>query len=357
MISRSFQTSFRIVPRFLCNNVINMPPKQTRTPKENSMGIKSEKKNKVKSEATKKRSKPNTDDNEEPTAKRFKTDKKSVLNRIDTNLNEIDFGCSKLNAKGNKYNLKISSWNVSGIRAVIKKNGMEYMLKEDADIIALQETKCDKNKLPEEVKLNGYHYYFLESKKPGYCGVALYTKEKPIDIKYGLDNVEFDSEGRLITAEYSNFYLVNVYVPNAGQKLITLPKRLKWNEAFKAYVKNLDEKKPVIICGDMNVAHQKIDLKNPDTNKKNAGFTQEERSGMTDFLDAGFVDTFRALYPDKEGAYTFWSYFANARSKNIGWRLDYFLVSEQIKDNVCDNVIRDKVYGSDHCPIVLYINI
>ncbi|KZC09563.1 Recombination repair protein 1 [Dufourea novaeangliae] len=280
-----------------------------------------------------------------------------MMNKTDSNMDEINFDCQKLNAEGKKYNLKISSWNVSGIRAVIKKNGIKYIEKEDADIVALQETKCDKDKLPDEVKLKGYHHYFLESKKPGYCGVALYSKEKPVDVKYGLSDPEFDDEGRLIIAEYQKFFFINVYVPNAGQKLVTLPKRLQWNKVFKAYIKKLDEKKPVIICGDMNVAHQEIDLKNPKTNTKNAGFTKEEREGMTDFLAVGFVDTFRALYPDKTDAYTFWSYFANARSKNIGWRLDYFLVSERMKDKVCDNVMRDKVYGSDHCPIILYINI
>lgn len=336
-----------------------MPPKRNRAPKENDAENKTEKKKKTtkSQETSSRKSKRDANDIEEPVSKRAKTEPKPVMNKTDTDLNEIDFDCQKLNAEGNKHNIKISSWNVSGIRALIKKNGMEYIIKEDADIVALQETKCDKNKLPEEVKLKGYHHYFLDSKKPGYCGIALYSKQKPIDIQYGLKNSELDSEGRLITAEYPNFYLLNVYVPNAGQKLVTLPKRLQWNEVFKSYVKELDEKKPVIICGDMNVAHQEIDLKNPKTNTKNAGFTKEEREGMTDFLAAGFVDTFRFLYPDKTGAYTFWSYFANARSKNIGWRLDYFLVSEKIKDKVCDNVMRDKIYGSDHCPIVLFINI
>ncbi|XP_076398274.1 recombination repair protein 1 isoform X2 [Megachile rotundata] len=336
-----------------------MPPKRNRVPKENGAEDKTEKKKKVtkSQETSSRKSKRTASSTEEPASKRAKTEPKPVMNKVDTDLNETDFDCDKLNAEGNKYNLKISSWNVSGIRALIKKSGMEYIMKEDADIVALQETKCDKNKLPEEVKLKGYHHYFLDSKKAGYCGVALYTKQKPIDIQYGLKNSEFDDEGRLITAEYPNFYFLNVYVPNAGQKLVTLPKRLQWNEAFKSYVKQLDEKKPVIICGDMNVAHQEIDLTNPKTNTKNAGFTKEEREGMTDFLAAGFVDTFRSLYPDKTGAYTFWSYFANARSKNIGWRLDYFLVSEKIKNKVCDNVIRDKIYGSDHCPIVLFVNI
>ncbi|XP_017882083.1 uncharacterized protein LOC108626120 [Ceratina calcarata] len=337
-----------------------MPPKRGRAAKKDSKGSKDgEKKSKTpKAEKTPaKKTKRDESDTEEPVPKRAKTEAKPVMNKTDTDLNAIDFGCKNLSASGKKYNLKISSWNVSGIRALLKKNGLDYIMKEDADIVALQETKCNTDKLPPEVKLKNYHYYFLDSKKPGYCGLALYTKEKPIDIKYGLDNSEFDDDGRLITAEYPNFYLVNVYVPNSGQKLVTLPKRLKWNETFKAYIKELDEKKPVIICGDMNVAHQEIDLTNPKTNTKNAGFTKEEREDMTDFLETGFVDTFRALYPDKTGAYTFWSYFANARSKNIGWRLDYFLVSERIKDDVCDNVMRDKVYGSDHCPIVLYVHI
>ncbi|KAL6267693.1 hypothetical protein P5V15_000765 [Pogonomyrmex californicus] len=298
----------------------------------------------------------NVDKSDSSTAKKAKSEPKQMLNKTDTNLNEIDFECTKMNEEGKKYNLKICTWNVSGIRAVIKKKGIDYIVKEDADIIALQETKCDQNKLPEEVKLSGYHHYFLDSKKPGYCGVALFSKEKPISVKYGLNN-SFDSEGRMITAEFPGFFMVNVYVPNAGQKLVTLPKRLEWNKAFKKCIEELDQKKPVIICGDMNVAHQEIDLKNPKTNTKNAGFTKEERDDMTDFLSAGFVDTFRLLYPETEGAYTFWSYFSNARGKDIGWRLDYFLVSERIKNKVCDNVIRKQVYGSDHCPVILYINL
>ncbi|XP_031843895.1 recombination repair protein 1 isoform X2 [Nomia melanderi] len=336
-----------------------MPPKRGRVSKTNSTEAKVNKKGKTSKseETTSKRSKRNGTDIEEPAPKRAKTEPKQMMNKTDSNFDEIDFDCQKLNAEGNEYNLKISSWNVSGIRAVVKKSGMKYIEKEDADIVALQETKCDKDKVPDEVKLSGYHHYFVDSKKPGYCGVALYSKEKPIDVKYGINDSDFDHEGRLITAEYPKFFLINVYVPNAGQKLVTLPKKLQWNEVFKNYVKKLDEKKPVIICGDMNVAHQEIDLTNPKTNTKNAGFTKEEREGMTDFLSAGFVDTFRALYPDKTGAYTFWSYFANARGKNIGWRLDYFIVSQRIKDKICDNVIRDKVYGSDHCPIVLYTNI
>ncbi|XP_011692239.1 PREDICTED: DNA-(apurinic or apyrimidinic site) lyase [Wasmannia auropunctata] len=291
------------------------------------------------------------------TAKKAKNEPKQMQNKTDTNLDEIDFECAKINEEGKKYNLKICTWNVSGIRAVIKKNGIDYIAKEDADIFALQETKCDKDKMPDEIKLPGYNHYFVDSKKPGYCGVALFSKEKPISVKYGLNNSTFDIEGRMITAEFPEFFVINVYVPNAGQKLVTLPKRLEWNKVFKKHIQELDQKKPVIICGDMNVAHQEIDLKNPKTNTKNAGFTKEERDDMTDFLAAGFTDTFRLLYPDTEGAYTFWSYFANARGKNIGWRLDYFLTSERIKNKVCDNIIRKQVYGSDHCPVILYLNL
>lgn len=355
-----------------------MPPKRTSKAKVDSTKVKSGKKTDTLNASKSSKSKRINDTNDEPAPKRAKTESKEskkvnesdsstvkkaknepkqMLNKTDTNLNEVDFACTKLNEEGKKYNLKICTWNVSGIRAVIKKNGMDYIIKEDADIVALQETKCDKNKLPEEVKLSGYHHYFLDSKNPGYCGTALFCKEKPISVKYGLNNSDLDSEGRMITAEFLEFFIINVYVPNAGKKLVTLPKRLEWNKSFKKFVEELDEKKPVIICGDMNVAHQEIDLKNPKTNTKNAGFTKEERDGMTDFLSAGFIDTFRLLYPDKEGAYTFWTYFANARGKDIGWRLDYFLVSERIKNKVCDNVIRKQVYGSDHCPVILYINL
>ncbi|KAL7287978.1 hypothetical protein TKK_0018034 [Trichogramma kaykai] len=275
-------------------------------------------------------------------------------NKAETNLDDIDYECHKENADGEKANFKICSWNVAGIRAVIKKKGIEYLVKEDADIIALQETKCNLKDIPNEAKLKGYHRYFVDSKKAGYCGLALYSKKEPIKVSNGLKNPEFDIEGRLITAEFDTFYLINVYVPNAGQKLKTLPKRLEWNQAFKKHVQELDKKKPVIICGDMNVAHHEIDLKNPKTNTKNAGFTKEERDDMTDFLESGFVDSFRLLYPDKTDAYTFWAYFNNARAKNVGWRLDYYLVSERMKNKICDIVNRDKVYGSDHCPVIFY---
>ncbi|XP_011299364.1 DNA-(apurinic or apyrimidinic site) lyase [Fopius arisanus] len=297
------------------------------------------------------------DEDEEPSVKKSKTEEKKKINKTDTNLEEIDFGCDKTNAKGNKFNVKICSWNVGGIRSIGEKKGRDYCLREDADIIVMQETKCTEKDLPETWDLPGYKRYYSDSEKAGYAGVALFTKEEPLSVKVGLETSPCNDEGRIITAEFDGFYLVAVYVPNAGRGLVTLPKRLEWNTAFKNYVKELDEKKPVIICGDMNVAHEEIDLANPKTNTKHAGFTKEEREGMTDFLGAGFVDTFRKFYPDQTGAYTFWSYMGGARSRNVGWRLDYFIVSERIKDDICDNVMRSQVYGSDHCPIVLFANL
>lgn len=307
-----------------------------------------------------KKSKRAAEQDEEPTTKKAKTEEKvekKAMNKTESNLDEINFDCDKLNADSESWNLKICSWNVAGIRAVIKKNGLDYLIRENADIVALQETKCEVNKLPPEAKLKGYKHYFVDSKKAGYCGVALFSKVEPIKVSYGLPKKsELNDEGRMITAEYEKFHLITVYVPNAGTKLVTMPKRLRWNEEFKKHVLNLEETKPVIVCGDMNVAHQEIDLKNPKTNTKTAGFTQEERDGMTDFLKQGYIDTFRMLYPDKV-AYTFWAYFMNARSKNIGWRLDYFIVSEKLKNKVCDIVNRDQIFGSDHCPVICYMKI
>ncbi|KAL7288017.1 hypothetical protein TKK_0018067 [Trichogramma kaykai] len=290
------------------------------------------------------------DENTEPIQEKYLR----ITNKTETNLNEIDFECHKENADGEKADLKICSWNVAGFRAVVKKKGIEYLLKEDADIIALQETNCKALEVPEEAKLEGYFNYFTESVKNGYCGMALFSKVEPISITGGLQDLELDTEARVITAEFDKFYLINVYVPNAGQSLVTLPKRLKWNQAFQWYVQGLDKKKPVIICGDMNVAHLEIDLKDSKNNRKNAGYSAEEREDMTKLLESGFVDSFRFLYPDKTDAYTYWPYFYNSRGKNIGWRLDYFLVSERIKNKICDVVNRDKVYGSDHCPVIFY---
>ncbi|EEB10253.1 Recombination repair protein, putative [Pediculus humanus corporis] len=283
------------------------------------------------------------------------TSEKKPLNKIDTDFDIIDFKCAKNSSAGNSWNFKISSWNVVSLKSITNKNGMEYVRRESPDVMCFQETKCSEKNAPSESKLPGYHRYFAAGVKEGYAGVALYSKLKPLSVKIGIGHKEHDTEGRVITAEYEDFYLVTAYVPNAGRGLVTLPKRLKWDVAFKGYLKKLDSEKPVILCGDLNVAHNEIDLKNPSTNTKTAGFTQEERDGFTKLLNAGFIDTFRKLYPNKEGAYTYWNYIGNARSRNAGWRLDYFVVSERIMSTVCDSVIRKEVYGSDHCPITLFV--
>uniref|UniRef100_A0A224YT87 DNA repair nuclease/redox regulator APEX1 n=1 Tax=Rhipicephalus zambeziensis TaxID=60191 RepID=A0A224YT87_9ACAR len=256
------------------------------------------------------------------------------------------------------WNLKLCSWNVNGVRAWLGKEGLEYLKKEQPDVFAIQETKCSDSKLPPEIKnVDGYHSYFLAGDQEGYSGVGLLTKIKPLDVKYGIGVEKHDKEGRVITAEFDKFYLVAVYVPNAGKKLVRLDYRMDWDKDFRAYLKELETKKPVVLCGDMNVAHQEIDLANPKTNKKNAGFTQEERDGFTTLLDSGFVDSFRHLYPDKKGAYTFWTYMMNARAKNVGWRLDYFILSNALESNISDSLIHSEVMGSDHCPVVLLLNI
>ncbi|XP_052758701.1 DNA-(apurinic or apyrimidinic site) endonuclease isoform X2 [Galleria mellonella] len=279
-------------------------------------------------------------------------------NKATTDYDSLDFSNSSKNAQGKEWNYKIASWNVDGIRAWLSKGGLDYIQHEKPDILCLQEIKCSQEKLPNEVtNLPGYHAYWLCSDKDGYAGVGIYTTKLAMNVTYGLQNEELDNEGRIITAEYEHFYLICTYVPNAGRNLVTLPKRLQWNEEFRKYVNELDKKKPVIICGDMNVAHNEIDLANPKTNKKNAGFTIEERTGMTDLLGDGFVDTYRHLYPDKTGAYTFWTYMMNSRAKNVGWRLDYFIVSQRFLPSLCDNVIRGGVYGSDHCPISLFLHL
>ncbi|XP_072942262.1 uncharacterized protein Rrp1 [Epargyreus clarus] len=275
-----------------------------------------------------------------------------------TDYDSIDFSNSSVNSQGKEWNFKIASWNVDGIRAWLGKGGLDYIKYEKPDILCLQELKCAKEKLPEEItNLPGYHAYWLCSDKDGYAGVGIYTTKLAMNVQYGLQDEDLDTEGRIITAEYEHFYLICTYVPNSGRKLVTLPKRLKWNEEFSKHVKSLDKKKPVIICGDMNVSHNEIDLTNPKTNRKNAGFTDEERSGMTELLGEGFVDTFRHLYPNKTGAYTFWTYMFNSRAKNVGWRLDYFIVSQRLLPTVCDSVIQEKVYGSDHCPISLFLHL
>ncbi|XP_044760564.1 exodeoxyribonuclease isoform X2 [Coccinella septempunctata] len=287
------------------------------------------------------------------------TEKESVTaNTTTTQWDEIDFKCGKKNAEGKAENFRITSWNVDGMKAWLKKDGLNILTFASPDILCLQETRCNVDSIPSEIEnFQGYKKYWCSSEKNGYAGVGMLTKKEPINVIYGIGDEDQDEDGRSITAEFDSFYLVTVYVPNAGRKLVTLDKRLKWNNIFKDFIKQLDKKKPVIVCGDLNVAHNEIDLANPKPNMRNAGFTQEERDGMTDFLQEGFIDTFREFYPDRKDAYTFWTYMNKSRTRNIGWRLDYFLVSERFKNKVCDSVIHDKVYGSDHCPLTLFVNV
>lgn len=254
--------------------------------------------------------------------------------------------------------LRIVSFNVAGIRAWAKKGGFQFLNKDSPDIACLQETKCTKQKLPLESNLVGYHAYWLSGKKEGYCGIGLYSKVKPINVTYGIGDKSQDDEARMITAEYEKFFLINTYVPNSGTKLVTLPKRMDWDKLLREYMCKLDKEKPVILCGDLNVAHSEIDLKNPKSNVRNAGFTKEERDNFSALLQSGngFCDTFRHFYPDKTDAYTFWTYMANARSKNVGWRLDYFVVSKRMLPCIEDSTIMKDVMGSDHCPICLSFN-
>lgn len=247
--------------------------------------------------------------------------------------------------------MKLISWNVNGFRACLNKGFEEFFRKVDADIFCLQETKLQ----PEQVDITfeGYHQYFNSAVKKGYSGTAIFTKKEPISVCYDLCMDKHNEEGRVITAEYEDFYLVTVYTPNSQRELARLSYRMEWEDDFRAYVMALDKKKPVIICGDLNVAHKEIDLKNPKTNTKNAGFTKEEREKMTLLLENGFLDTFRYKYPDITEAYTWWSYMFKAREKNAGWRIDYFLASERLKESIKDSIIHMEVMGSDHCPVEL----
>ena len=249
--------------------------------------------------------------------------------------------------------MKLVSWNVNGLRSCLTKGFLEYVKNEDPDILCLQETKLQ----PEQAvfDLEGYHRYFHSADKKGYSGTAVLTKEEPLSVTYGFGEDIHRHEGRVITAEYPDFYLVCCYTPNSQDGLKRLPYRMQWEDAFRAYLKELETKKPVIFCGDLNVAHQEIDLKNPKTNRKNAGFSDEERAKFTELLEAGFVDTFRYFYPDQEGIYSWWSYRFSARAKNAGWRIDYFCVSESLKDRLVDAKIHTEVMGSDHCPVELDI--
>jgi len=257
--------------------------------------------------------------------------------------------------------LRISSWNVDGLRACATKGGAEFLTHEDPDVLCLQETKASESKLPEEfLHLASHpHAYWLAAEKEGYSGVGLLSKTEPLSVRFGFGtevagSAEHDSEGRLITAEFPAFFLVTAYVPNAGRGLPTLPKRLRWDPMFRQHLAELDKTKPVVVCGDLNVAHQEIDLKNPKTNKRNAGFTQEEREGMTELLELGLVDTFRHLHPEEQ-QFTFWTYMMGCRAKGVGWRLDYFLVSRRLLERVEECHVRGQVFGSDHCPITLML--
>jgi len=248
---------------------------------------------------------------------------------------------------------KFLSWNVNGLRACLEKGFLQFALAQDMDILALQETKMQPGQAV--VDLPGYHQYWNSAVKKGYSGTAVFTKEEPLQVTYGIGMEEHDQEGRVITLEFPDYYFVTCYTPNAQRGLARLDYRMQWEEDFLAYLKGLDEKKPLILCGDLNVAHQEIDLKNPKSNRGNAGFSDEEREKMTTLLSNGFADTFRRLYPDVTGAYSWWSYMYNARANNAGWRIDYFIVSERLMEQVQDSIILPEIMGSDHCPVGLLL--
>ena len=249
--------------------------------------------------------------------------------------------------------MKLISWNVNGIRACLNKGFAGSFKQLDADIFCLQETKCQ----PEQVDLEfeGYTSYWNSAEKKGYSGTAIFTKQKPLNVTYGIGIEEHDKEGRVITLEFEKFYMVDIYTPNSKRELERLDYRQIWEDEIRKYLLKLNETKPVIMCGDLNVAHEEIDLKNPKTNRHNAGFTDEERQKMTELLDAGFIDSFRYLYPDKENAYSWWSYMGHAREKNVGWRIDYFIVSKSIENEIKEATIYPEIIGSDHCPVGLEI--
>lgn len=251
--------------------------------------------------------------------------------------------------------MKLISWNVNGLRACMKKGFEEYFKETDADIFCVQETKLQEGQI--DFCPEGYECYWNYAERKGYSGTAVFTKKKPLEVVYGIGIDEHDHEGRVITLEYEDFYFVTVYTPNSQSELARLSYRMQWEDAFRDYLKELDAHKPVILCGDLNVAHQEIDLKNPKTNKKNAGFTQEERDKFTELLNAGFIDSFRYFYPDKAGAYSWWSYRFKAREKDAGWRIDYFVVSDRLKEKMKDALIYKEVMGSDHCPVGLEIEL
>lgn len=249
--------------------------------------------------------------------------------------------------------MKFISWNVNGIRACVTKGFLDYFKEVDADIFCLQETKLQEGQI--DLNLEGYYDYWNYAQKKGYSGTAIFTKKKPISVSYGIDIEEHDNEGRVITLEFEDFYFITVYTPNSQSELKRLDYRMKWEDDFREYLKNLDNIKPVIVCGDLNVAHKEIDLKNPKTNRKNAGFTDEERGKMTELLNSGFIDTYRYFEPNTEGVYSWWSYRFKAREKNAGWRIDYYIVSDDMKDRLEGAKIHTEIFGSDHCPVELDI--
>jgi len=251
--------------------------------------------------------------------------------------------------------MKLISWNVNGLRACLGKGFGDYFTTQNADFFCLQETKMQPGQA--QIPAEGYYEYFYSAEKKGYSGTAILTRHEPLSVSYGMGSELHDHEGRLITLEYENFYMVTVYTPNSQRELTRLQYRLCWEEDFRMYLKKLDAHKPVIVCGDLNVAHKEIDLKNPKSNVNNAGFTPQERSAMTKLLDSGFVDSFRHLHPDVTDAYSWWSYMFSARAKNVGWRIDYFLVSQRIADKITAAEIHSDVMGSDHCPVVLEIDL
>ena len=249
--------------------------------------------------------------------------------------------------------MKLISWNVNGIRACVNKGFTEFFDKIDADIFCIQETKCQPGQI--ELNFEGYKAYWNSAERKGYSGTAIFTNKEPMNVTYGIGIEEHDKEGRVITLEFENFYMVNIYTPNAKRGLERLDYRQIWEDEIRKYLLKLNKTKPVIMCGDLNVAHEEIDLKNPKSNRGNAGFTDKERKKMTELLHSGFVDSFRFLYPDKTDSYSWWSYMGKAREKNVGWRIDYFIVSEDIKDKIKEAMIYPEVMGSDHCPVGLII--
>ncbi len=251
--------------------------------------------------------------------------------------------------------MKFISWNVNGLRACVQKGFLDFFKEIDADFFCLQETKLQEGQI--ELTLPGYHQYWNYAVKKGYSGTAIFTKHEPLSVSYGIGIEEHDQEGRVITLEYPDYYMITCYTPNSQNELARLSYRMTWEDAFRAYVKELDDKKPVILCGDLNVAHQEIDLKNPKTNRMNAGFTDEERGKMTQLLSVGFTDTFRYFYPDTTDIYSWWSYRFKAREKNTGWRIDYFITSSSIDDKLVDARIHTDILGSDHCPVELVANL